>query len=206
MCRSSPEGRTPTARSVHQPFLTEVGGAHGKFGAPLVLRWLTQRSVVVIPKSVRPERMAQNLAVFDFTVTDEMTRITALDTGASLSFDHRDHADGHLARRTPCRLTIHQHGPRGAHEVWFITTGGRRSAAGHGNIADRGTNLRNERMTNAEVSHRNSQVSNAAPSSRRTMVREDSAPVAGCGPTGFGWIVMRFVVVDPDASVVLPSL
>ena len=58
-----------------------------------MLHWLTQRDVVVIPKSVRPDRMAQNLDVFDFELTDdEMTRIAALDTGASLFFDHRDPA------------------------------------------------------------------------------------------------------------------
>jgi len=73
------------------PVLTEIGEAHGKSVAQVVLRWLTQRRVVVIPKSVRPERMAQNLDVFDFELTDEeMSRIAALDTGASLFFDHRD--------------------------------------------------------------------------------------------------------------------
>jgi len=75
------------------PVLTEIGAAHGKSVAQVVLRWLTQRDVVVIPKSVRPERMAENLAVFDFDLTDdEMTRIAGLDTGASLFFDHRDPA------------------------------------------------------------------------------------------------------------------
>lgn len=73
------------------PLLTEIAEAHGKSVAQVVLRWLTQRNVVVIPKSVRPERMAQNLDVFSFTLTDEqMNRITTLDTGASLFFDHRD--------------------------------------------------------------------------------------------------------------------
>ena len=75
------------------PTLTEIGTAHGKSVAQVVLRWLIQRDVVVIPKSVRPDRMAENLAIFDFQITDdEMTRIAALDTGASLFFDHRDPA------------------------------------------------------------------------------------------------------------------
>jgi 2,5-diketo-D-gluconate reductase A len=73
------------------PTLSAIGDAHGKSVAQVVLRWLVQREVVVIPKSVRPERMAQNLDIFDFELTDEeMSRIAAMDTGASLFFDHRD--------------------------------------------------------------------------------------------------------------------
>ena len=65
------------------PTLAAIGNAHGKSVAQVVLRWLIQRDVVVIPKSVRPERMAENIDVFDFTLTDdEMTRIAALDTGS----------------------------------------------------------------------------------------------------------------------------
>lgn len=75
------------------PTLTAIGNAHGKSVAQVVLRWLTQREVVVIPKSVRPERMAENLDIFDFQLTsDEMSQIATLDTGASLFFDHRDPA------------------------------------------------------------------------------------------------------------------
>jgi 2,5-diketo-D-gluconate reductase A len=75
------------------PTLTAIGEAHGKSVAQVVLRWLTQRQIVVIPKSVRPERMAQNLDIFDFDLTDEqMAQIAKLDTGASLFFDHRDPA------------------------------------------------------------------------------------------------------------------
>jgi 2,5-diketo-D-gluconate reductase A len=75
------------------PVLTGIGAAHRKSVAQVVLRWLTQRNIVAIPKSVRPERMAQNLDVFDFTLTDdEMARIAAMDTGATLFFDHRDPA------------------------------------------------------------------------------------------------------------------
>ena len=73
------------------PTLTAIGNAHGKSVAQVVLRWLIQRSIVTIPKSVRRERMEQNLDVFDFTLADdEMTRIATMDTGASLFFDHRD--------------------------------------------------------------------------------------------------------------------
>ncbi len=75
------------------PTLTAIGAAHGKTAGQVVLRWLTQREVVVIPKSVRPERMAENIDIFDFELTaDEMAQIAALDTGASLFFDHRDPA------------------------------------------------------------------------------------------------------------------
>ena len=75
------------------PTLTEIGEAHGKSIAQVVLRWLIQRDVIVIPKSVRPERMRENLDVFDFELTgDEMARIAALDTGETLFFDHSDPA------------------------------------------------------------------------------------------------------------------
>jgi 2,5-diketo-D-gluconate reductase A len=75
------------------PLLTEIGDAHGKTVAQVVLRWLIQRDVVTIPKSVRRERMEQNLDVFNFALTDEdMARIATMDTGASLFFDHRDPA------------------------------------------------------------------------------------------------------------------
>ena len=73
------------------PTLTAVAEAHARSVAQVALRWLLQRGVVIIPKSVRPERMAQNLAILDFTLTDdEMGRIATLDTGASIAFDHRD--------------------------------------------------------------------------------------------------------------------
>jgi 2,5-diketo-D-gluconate reductase A len=75
------------------PLLTEIGNAYGKSVAQVVLRWLIQRGVMTIPKSVRRERMEQNLDVFDFTLTDDdMARIAGMDTGASLFFDHRDPA------------------------------------------------------------------------------------------------------------------
>jgi diketogulonate reductase-like aldo/keto reductase len=71
--------------------LSEIGEKHGKSVAQVVLRWLTQRGVIAIPKSVRVERMAENLDVFDFELTDDqMAAIATLDTGATLFFDHHD--------------------------------------------------------------------------------------------------------------------
>lgn len=73
------------------PTLTAIGEAHGKSVAQVVLRWLIQRGVVVIPKSVRPERMRENIDVFDFNLSDaEMMDVTALETGKSQFLDHRD--------------------------------------------------------------------------------------------------------------------
>ncbi|MQW76712.1 aldo/keto reductase [Nocardioides sp. dk4132] len=75
------------------PALTAIGAAHEKSVAQVVLRWLFQRDIVSIPKSTKPERMAENIDIFDFALTDaEMDRITGLDTGSSLFFDHRDPA------------------------------------------------------------------------------------------------------------------
>jgi 2,5-diketo-D-gluconate reductase A len=73
------------------PTLSEIGSAHGKSVAQVILRWLIQRDVVVIPKSVRPERMRENIDVFDFELSEEeMNRIAGLDTGGTLFFDHAD--------------------------------------------------------------------------------------------------------------------
>lgn len=72
------------------PALSVIATAHGKSVAQVILRWLIQRRVVTIPKSVHAERMAENLDVFDFALTDdEMERVNALDGGQSVFFDHR---------------------------------------------------------------------------------------------------------------------
>ena len=71
--------------------LSAIADTHGKSIAQVVLRWLIQRRIVVIPKSVRPDRMAENLDVFDFELSpQEMASIADLDTGTSQFFDHRD--------------------------------------------------------------------------------------------------------------------
>lgn len=73
--------------------LTEIAGKYDKSVAQVILRWLTQRGVVAIPKSVRKERMAENFDVFDFELsTEDLNAIKTLDTNASLFFDHRDPA------------------------------------------------------------------------------------------------------------------
>lgn len=73
------------------PTLKGIGEKYGKSVAQTALRFLIQSGVVVIPKSVRKERMAENFAVFDFALSDgEMEQIAALDTGESLFFSHYD--------------------------------------------------------------------------------------------------------------------
>lgn len=71
--------------------LTKTGNSHGKSVAQIALRWLIQRGVIIIPKSVHIERMEQNLDIFNFELSDEeMAEIATLDTGKSLFFDHHD--------------------------------------------------------------------------------------------------------------------
>ena len=75
------------------PVLTSIGAKHGKSAAQVALRFLIQSDVVVIPKSTHRERMAQNLDIFNFTLTEEdIDAIRALDEGQSLFFNHYDPA------------------------------------------------------------------------------------------------------------------
>ena len=75
------------------PVLQKLGDKYNKTVAQVILRWQLQRGIVVIPKSTHKERMAQNLDVFDFTLTNEdMQAIAALDTKTSSFFSHQDPA------------------------------------------------------------------------------------------------------------------
>ncbi|MEH2231753.1 MAG: aldo/keto reductase [Nostoc sp.] len=71
--------------------LLSIAGKYKKTVAQVILRWLTQRGVVVIPKSVRKERIIENFNIFDFELSPEdMDAIVSLDTKVSSFFDHRD--------------------------------------------------------------------------------------------------------------------
>ena len=73
--------------------LVSIGEKYGKSSAQVALRFLTQEGIIVIPKSVKKERMEQNINIFDFKLTDaELDEIRALDTGKSLFFSHYDPA------------------------------------------------------------------------------------------------------------------
>ena len=71
--------------------LVSIGEKYGKSSAQTALRFLVQEGIVVIPKSVKKERMEQNINIFDFKLTDdEIERIRSLDLGHSLFFSHQD--------------------------------------------------------------------------------------------------------------------
>ena len=75
----------------NNPTVKAIAERHGKTAAQVMLRWLNQRGVVVIPKSVSKARMAENLDIFDFTLDDgEMRRMAVLDTGKSPIYDDMD--------------------------------------------------------------------------------------------------------------------
>jgi len=75
----------------HNELLQSIGNKYNKSIAQVILRWLTQRGVVAIPKSVRKERMAENLNSQDFELSSEdMEAIKTLDSKTSSFFDHRD--------------------------------------------------------------------------------------------------------------------
>lgn len=71
--------------------LKNIAEKNNKSVAQVILRWLIQRNIVAIPKSVRKERMVENFNIFDFKLSDDdMQSITKLDTKSSMFFDHRD--------------------------------------------------------------------------------------------------------------------
>ncbi|EOA7301071.1 aldo/keto reductase [Enterococcus faecium] len=87
------EAWAPFAEGRHElftnPVLAEIGKQYGKTVGQVVLRWLMQRGIVALAKSVRPERMAENINIFDFELSKEdVEKIAALDRKESAFFDH----------------------------------------------------------------------------------------------------------------------
>lgn len=90
-----PEAWAPFAEGkndiFHNPVLTKIGEKYGKSVAQVITRWLVEQEIIVLAKSVKPERMKENLAVFDFQLTDEdKAEIATLNEGESQFFSHAD--------------------------------------------------------------------------------------------------------------------
>jgi diketogulonate reductase-like aldo/keto reductase len=93
--RVQPEAWAPFAEGrnhiFENPTLRAVATKHKKSVAQVIVRWLSQRGIVVLSKSVRKERMVENLNALDFELSaDDMGSVATLDTGTSSFFDHRD--------------------------------------------------------------------------------------------------------------------
>ena len=89
------EAWAPFAEGKHDIFknetIAEIAAKYGKSNGQVILRWLLQRGITVIPKSVHQKRMAENIDVFDFELTDDdMKKMASLDKNESQFFDHRD--------------------------------------------------------------------------------------------------------------------
>lgn len=89
------EAWAPFAEGKHDIFtnetIKEIADKYNKSNGQVILRWLLQRGIVVIPKSVHKNRMEENINVFDFKLTDDdMNIMNSLDKGESQFFDHRD--------------------------------------------------------------------------------------------------------------------
>jgi len=92
-----PEAWAPFAEGrnnlFQHPLLAAIAAKHGKSIGQVVLRWIFQRGIVSLAKTVRQTRMAENLNILDFELSrDDFLQITALDTATSAFFSHRDPA------------------------------------------------------------------------------------------------------------------
>ena len=92
-----PEAWAPFAEGkndiFNHPVLTAIGNKYNKSVGQVILRWLIQRQIVCLAKSVRKERMTENFNIFDFKLSNQdMIDITAIDTATSAFFSHRDPA------------------------------------------------------------------------------------------------------------------
>ena len=92
-----PEAWAPFAEGkndiFNHPVLTTIGNKYNKSVGQVILRWLIQRQIVCLAKSVRKERMTENFNIFDFKLSNQdMIDITAIDIATSAFFSHRDPA------------------------------------------------------------------------------------------------------------------
>lgn len=90
-----PEAWAPFAEGkndiFHNPILVKIGEKYGKSVAQVITRWLVEQDIIVLAKSVKPERMHENLDVFDFALTDaDKQEIATLNEGESQFFSHAD--------------------------------------------------------------------------------------------------------------------
>ena len=89
------EAWAPFAEGRHDIFtneaIAETAAKYGKSNGQVILRWLLQRGITVIPKSVHKNRMEENIDVFDFELSDDdMKKMASLNKNESQFFDHRD--------------------------------------------------------------------------------------------------------------------
>jgi len=76
------------ARAMDEPVITEIAAKHGKTYAQIMLRWCVQKGLIILPKSVTPSRVAENIAVFDFELDEEdMTSLAKLDRDLRTCWD-----------------------------------------------------------------------------------------------------------------------
>lgn len=92
-----PEAWAPFAEGKNglfeHPVLATIGKKYGKSIGQIILRWLYQRGIVSLAKTVKKERMSENINIFDFELnSDDLQKITAIDTSTSAFFSHRDPA------------------------------------------------------------------------------------------------------------------
>lgn len=95
MCDVQMEAWAPFAEGRHELFTNEtlagIGRKYNKTVGQVVLRWLMQRGIIALAKSVNPERMAENFAIFDFELSaEDLALIAQLDQKESAFFDHHD--------------------------------------------------------------------------------------------------------------------
>ena len=95
--------------TLEDPVIGTIAAAHGKTPAQVMLRWHLQQGRSVIPKSTKPHRIAENIDVFDFDLTDdELAAIDGLDTGQRGGPEPERHHPGELRPPDPRSLTVPQ--------------------------------------------------------------------------------------------------